>query len=175
MVNVNNVVKINYSVKDVDNSIIDRNEDGKPLEFLIGYGQVIDGLEKAIIGANNGDKLSFKVEPQEGYGIYNPELIQEVAKSQFGDIKLEKGMKLFGQAENGTSVQVVVMDFNDDYVMIDYNHPLAGKELSFDVEIVDIREANEDEIKNGSVVNSCLSDDHAPSSGGCCGGGCGCH
>lgn len=172
MITQNNLVSINYEVRDTDtNEIIDSNMDKKPLDFIVGLGQIIDGLEEKIVGASVGDKLNFIVEPEKAYGLRQPELIQEVSKSQFGDIDLKKGMSLFGQAENGTPVQVIVTDFNDEVVMIDYNHPLAGKSLQFDVLVLDARMATDEEIKSGGPINSGSGE----SGGGCGCGGCGCH
>lgn len=159
----NQVVSILYEVKESQtNEVIDSNLESKPLEFLLGAGQVISGLEKAVASAKKGDKLNLSIPPEEAYGIYQQDFLQEVPKEQFEGISLQKGMTLFGQAEDGQTVQVIVKDFNDSIVMIDYNHPLAGKTLLFNVEITDVREATPDEILQGRV------------GGGCCGGGCGC-
>lgn len=180
------VVAIFYEVKDADTQdIIDSNLASRPLEFLLGAGQVISGLEKAVSTANKGDKLNLSIAPEDAYGVYQADFVQEVPKDQFDGIVLEKGMTLFGQAEDGQTVQVIVKDFNDSSVMIDYNHPLAGKTLLFDVEIVDMREATPDEVLQGYVGGGCCgsgscdtSHQHSEHSqgGGCCGGGsCGCH
>lgn len=159
----NQVVSILYEVKESQtNEVIDSNLESKPLEFLLGAGQVISGLEKAVASAKKGDKLNLSIPPEDAYGIYQQDFLQEVPKEQFEGISLQKGMTLFGQAEDGQTVQVIVKDFNDSIVMIDYNHPLAGKTLLFNVEITDVREATPDEILQGRV------------GGGCCGGGCGC-
>lgn len=159
----NQVVSILYEVKESQtNEVIDSNLESKPLEFLLGAGQVISGLEKAVASAKKGDKLNLSIPPEDAYGVYQQDFLQEVPKEQFEGISLQKGMTLFGQAEDGQTVQVIVKDFNDSIVMIDYNHPLAGKTLLFNVEITDVREATPDEILQGRV------------GGGCCGGGCGC-
>ncbi|STO97260.1 peptidylprolyl isomerase [Helicobacter canis] len=178
------VVAIFYEVKDADTQdIIDSNVTSRPLEFLLGAGQVISGLEQAVLGAKKGDKLNLSIAPEDAYGVYQADFVQEVPKDQFDGIVLEKGMTLFGQAEDGQTVQVVVKDFNDSSVMIDYNHPLAGKTLLFDVEIVDMRDATADEILQGYVGGgccgggSCDTSHHDHGDSGCCGGGgsCGCH
>lgn len=192
----NQVVSILYEVKESQtNEVIDSNLESKPLEFLLGAGQVISGLEKAVASAKKGDKLNLSIPPEEAYGIYQQDFLQEVPKEQFEGISLQKGMTLFGQAEDGQTVQVIVKDFNDSIVMIDYNHPLAGKTLLFNVEITDVREATPDEILQGRVGGGCCgggcgcgdlaesaesmsgnSHEHHHGGGGCCGGGgCGCH
>lgn len=189
----NQVVSILYEVKESQtNEVIDSNLESKPLEFLLGAGQVISGLEKAVASAKKGDKLNLSIPPEEAYGIYQQDFLQEVPKEQFEGISLQKGMTLFGQAEDGQTVQVIVKDFNDSIVMIDYNHPLAGKTLLFNVEITDVREATPDEILQGRVGGGCCGGgcgcgdlaesaesmsehSHHHGGGGCCGGGCGCH
>lgn len=183
MIEHNKVVAINYEAIDaLTNETVDSNKDSKPLEFIVGHSQVIEGLEKQIIGANVGDSLNFDVDPEHGYGIRNPELLQEVDREQFGNIELERGMTLFGQAENGMPVQVIVADFNDNKVIVDYNHPLAGKTLTFKVDVLDIRDATPDEIMagigGGCGCSSGVGHGHSHGGGGCCGGGgggCGCH
>lgn len=184
-IETNKVVAIEYEVMDFDTKeIVDSNIGGKPLEFLIGAGQVITGLEKAIIGAEVGKKLEIQIKPEEAYGIYQNDFLQEVPREQFEGIELEKGMTLFGQGENGQTVQVIVKDFSDKMVMIDYNHPLAGKTLLFNITVLDSREPTEQEIISGGVGGGCgcsgggkHDHDHRHSEGGCCGGGgggCGC-
>ena len=161
----NTVVAMEYSVRDKDNNeLIDTNKGAQPLEFLYGSGQIISGLEKALSQKGAGDSFSVEIAPEDAYGIYRTDFLQEVPRDQFEGIELKEGMTLFGQGEDGRTVQVIVKDFNDSVVMIDYNHPLAGKTLVFDVMVLDVREASEQEILSGGV------------GGGCgCGSGCGCH
>ncbi|MCE3039826.1 FKBP-type peptidyl-prolyl cis-trans isomerase [Helicobacter anatolicus] len=182
MIENNKVVSIEYSVKDKETlDLIDSNVDGKPLDFLMGASQVIIGLEKALLGKSIGDKMQVEVQPEDAYGVHRVDFLQEVPREQFEGIELKNGMTLFGQGEHGETVQVIVRDFNEKVVMIDYNHPLAGKTLIFDVTILDVRDATEQEILNGGVGMSggcgCHDhgDDHHGEGGGCCGGGCGCH
>lgn len=177
------VVAIMYEVKDAQTQeVIDSNLDSRPLEFLLGAGQVISGLEKAVASAKKGDKLNLSIAPEDAYGVYQADFLQEVPRDQFEGISLEKGMTLFGQAEDGQTVQVIVKDFSDTSVMIDYNHPLAGKTLLFDVEIADMRKATAEEImqgRAGGCGSGCgCGSNETHDSGGCCGGGghsCGCH
>ncbi|RDU66700.1 peptidylprolyl isomerase [Helicobacter didelphidarum] len=185
MIENNNVVSIKYEVIDaLTKELIDKSKDNQPLEFITGCSQVIEGLEQQIQKASIGDSLSFSVSPEQGYGIRNPELMQEVDRSHFSHIELEKGMTVFGESENGMPVQVIVADFNDTSVLIDYNHPLAGKTLDFKVEVLDAREATPDELVaglRGGCGSGCgcgSNKDSNHESGGCCGGhgggGCGC-
>ncbi|STP12338.1 peptidyl-prolyl cis-trans isomerase [Helicobacter mustelae] len=175
----NKVVTIEYSVRDKESqNLIDTNADSKPLEFLMGASQVIIGLENALSGKNKGDELKAEIAPEDAYGVYRVDFLQEVPREQFEGIELQEGMTLFGQGEHGETVQVTVRDFNDKIVMIDYNHPLAGKTLLFDVKVLDVREPTEQEILNGGVGGGCgcHGGGHGHGDGECCGGGgCGCH
>ncbi|HCZ19282.1 FKBP-type peptidyl-prolyl cis-trans isomerase [Wolinella succinogenes] len=170
----NHVVSIEYEVRENGSAdIIDSNVGGKPLEFLLGAGQVIQGLENALLGAQVGEKKSVVVAPEEAYGVRYPDYVQEVPREQFEGIELVQGMTLFGQGEDGQTVQVIVQEFNDQVVIVDYNHPLAGKALQFEVTVLEAREATEKEILQGSACGN-HEHDHE-----CCGGsgshGCGCH
>jgi len=146
------VYSMMYSVVDTStNKEVDSNVGSEPLEFITGIGQIIPGLENEVLKMNTGDKADILVKAQDAYGDRNPEAIQTLPKEQFSGIELEEGMMLYGSGENGETVQVVVQSFDDDSVTIDYNHPLAGKDLMFSVEIVDIRDATEEELATGVV------------------------
>lgn len=170
MIENNQVVSIEYEVKEngTDN-VLDSNIGGKPLEFIMGAGEIIKGLEEAIAQMSVGDKQEVIVAPANAYGEYFSDYVQEVPRDQFVGIDLQQGMTLFGQGENGETAQVIVKDFNDEMVIIDYNHPLAGKELHFVVTILDAREATEKELTCGLHHQ-----EHHHNEGGCC-GSCGCH
>ena len=174
MIENNKVVSIEYEVKEKDsNDVLDSNVGGKPLEFIMGAGYIIKGLEDAVAKMEVGDHKEVFVSAQDGYGEYLSDNVQEVERSQFVGIDLQKGMTLFGQGENGETVQVIVKDFNDDNVIVDYNHPLAGKELHFTVTILGVRDATEKELSCGLNWEE---HEHHHGGGGCCGGGsCGCH
>ena len=166
----NHLVKLNYSVRDKESgNLLDNNKD-KPFTILIGGNQVISGLEEALIGKKVGSKFSVEIEPKDAYGYRNQSLLQEVPKEQFSGIDLNVGMTLFGQGNDGETIQVIVDDIGEDSVIIDYNHPLAGKTLLFDVDIISSREASEDEILKLS------KNEHNAANGSCCcGSSCGCH
>ncbi|CRF46436.1 FKBP-type peptidyl-prolyl cis-trans isomerase [Helicobacter heilmannii] len=160
----NQVAIIEYEVRDhATQEVLDSNIGQKPLEFLIGAGQVIAGLEKAVQQAEVGQTLNIVIPPHDAYGTYRTDYLQEVPRDQFEGIELKRGMTLFGQGENNESVQVSVKDFSEHMVMLDYNHPLAGKKLSFQFTLLGLREATEQEVLKGQ----------APAKQ-CCGGGCGC-
>ena len=162
----NKVISIEYELKEKGNDeILDSNIGHSPLSFVSGKGQIIPGLEKELTNMSAGDKATISVSSSEAYGEYNPEAIQTLPKEQFAGIDLQIGMPLYGQSEDGQSVQVIVKEFNDNEVTIDYNHPLAGKDLEFSVNVLESREATPDEVISGQVGG-------ADSCG--CGTGCGC-
>lgn len=168
----NDLVSIEYEVREKGkDELIDSNKGtNEPLEFVIGAMQVVPGLDEAIEAASVGDSIHVEVPPEKGYGMRREDFVQTVPRSEFEGIELEKGMTLYGQAEDGQTVQVTVLDFDSNAVTIDYNHPLAGITLIFDVDIKSAREASSEELLMASP---------APKEGGCCGGkdggGCGCH
>lgn len=174
------MVSIQYSVKNKDTQeVIDQNIGGEPLEFLAGSSQIIAGLEKALEGMSVGEEKEIVVIPEEAYGEYRVDYLQEVPREQFEGIELKEGMTLFGHGEDGRSVQVTVKSFNDESVMIDYNHPLAGQTLVFDVKVLDIRDATEEDFmaSSGGCCGGHHGEGHHHGEGGCCGGGgggCGC-
>ena len=118
MIDKNQVVSIEYEVKENGtDKVLDSNVGGKPLEFIMGSGQIIKGLEEAIAEMSVGDKKEVIVAPVNAYGEYISDYIQEVPRDQFVGIDLQEGMTLFGQGENGETVQVIVKDFNDEVVI----------------------------------------------------------
>ncbi|WP_027326883.1 FKBP-type peptidyl-prolyl cis-trans isomerase [Helicobacter pametensis] len=174
------VIAMEYLVREEGKEeILDQSQDGEPLEFILGASQVIAGLENALNGVQKGESKTVVVKPEDAYGEYRVDFIQEVPIDQFEGIELKEGMTLFGQGEDGRSVQVTVKSFNDQIVMIDYNHPLAGKTLVFDVKVLDVRQATEEDLLALGGGGCCSSGGHhheedgggCCSGGGCCGGG----
>jgi len=160
----NSVVGIEYELTEAGGSeVLDTNKGAAPLEFIIGKGQLIPGLEKQLVGMSAGESADILVKAEEAYGLRDEEAVQQLPKEQFEGIELEKGMSLYGQGENGETIQVNVVDFDDNTVTVDFNHPLAGKDLMFNVTVVSERDATEEEAQTGQV------------GGGCTDGSCGCH
>lgn len=164
----NQVVSIHYELRNVDNGeILDTNLQGAPLSFIVGKGQIIPGLEEKIKELKAGESAEIKVAAADAYGVYDENAVQTLPKEQFAGLELQIGMTLYGQGEHGETVQVLVKDFNDETVEIDFNHPLAGQDLLFAITITDVRDATTDEILNGYVGGG---------HGGCgCGSGGSCH
>ncbi len=163
----NCVVGIEYEVKETGTSeVVDSNKGADALEFIMGKGQVIPGLESGLVGMNEGDSKDIDIKAVEAYGEINEEALQTLPKEQFEGVDLVEGMTLYGQGEDGQTVQVTVKTFDETEVNVDFNHPLAGKDLSFSVTVVSSREATADEVTTCQVGGA--------SDGESCGTGCGC-
>ncbi len=153
----NIVVTMDYELK-IDGEVVDTSEDGDPIIFLQGAGQIIPGLEKAIYGLTAGDKKSVTVSPEDGYGEIDPDSIVEVPKDEFPeDFPLELGVEITVNTEDEDDesleeeMEATIVAINEDTVTLDFNHPLAGKSLNFDVNILEVREATPEEIEHGHV------------------------
>jgi FKBP-type peptidyl-prolyl cis-trans isomerase SlyD len=145
----NKVVKIHYTLTDDDGEVIDSSEGGEPLEYLHGAGGIIPGLEEALEGKSAGDHIKVHVEPEDGYGEQDDDLLHEVERSQFDGIdELELGMQFQVDTDDGPML-VTVVEITDDTVTVDGNHELAGVALNFDVTVGEIRNATQEEIDHG--------------------------
>jgi len=167
--NENCVVGIEYEVKEAGTTdVVDSNKgSGEPLEFIMGRGQIIPGLEDALCGMNPDETADIMVPADKAYGEYNAEALQTLPIEQFEGVELKEGLTLYGQGEDGQTVQVTVKSFTDKDVNIDFNHPLAGKDLMFAVKVLSSREATADEQETGIVGGH-------TGTGESCGTGCGC-
>jgi len=146
----NSVVSIHYKLTDDEGTLVDSSEGMEPLTYLHGSGSIISGLESALEGKAAGDAFQVTVQPAEGYGDINPEMIQTVPRSAFAGIEhLEPGMPLQADDGNGNVHHVTVREVNEQDVTIDVNHPLAGKVLHFDVTVESVREATAEEMAHG--------------------------
>jgi FKBP-type peptidyl-prolyl cis-trans isomerase SlyD len=144
------VYGIEYVAKNSKGEVVDSNKGQAPLEFIGGKGQIIPGLEKEIEKMEVGEEKTIKVPSSEAYGEYREEMVETLPRDQFQGIELEKGMTLYGQTPEGQTIAVTVKDFNDKEVTIDYNHPLAGEDLTFDIKLVTKREATPEEVLNAA-------------------------
>lgn len=144
------VVSIHYTLKDDEGTIIDSSEGAAPLSYLHGAGNIIPGLEHALLGKTAGESLQVVVEPEHGYGEYQAELLQVVPRAAFEGVEsIEVGMAFTAQASDGSQRRIVVRDVEGEDITIDANHELAGVDLHFSVEIVEVREATQEELDHG--------------------------
>jgi FKBP-type peptidyl-prolyl cis-trans isomerase SlyD len=147
----NKVVLIHYTLKDNAGEVLDSSEEKEPLAFIQGIGNIIVGLEDAMVGKAVGDKVNTTVTPDKGYGERSDENIHKVPLSGFeadGDEKLVVGMQVRVETNDGINIADVA-SIDGEEVTLDLNHPLAGEILHFDVEVVDIREATKEELEHG--------------------------
>ncbi|HPW69850.1 MAG: peptidylprolyl isomerase [Desulfomonilia bacterium] len=132
-------VKVHYTGRFEDGVIFDSSVDAEPLEFTLGSHEVIAGFEEAAEGMNIGESKTVSIKPEQAYGSYNENLVVDMPKEYFPeDIEPEAGMRLIIVDNGGEELPVVVSEVRDDSVRLDANHPLAGKTLVFDIELVDI-------------------------------------
>lgn len=141
------VVSIHYTLKNNDGIVLDSSEGRDPLNYLHGHGNLIKGMENGLEGKKKGDKFDIRVSPEEGYGVKSDKMVQKVPMKAFGDQKVKNGM----QFQTNTGQVVTVTEVGTETVTVDANHPLAGVELNFNVEVMDVREATESEMEHGHV------------------------
>ncbi|ELU7404455.1 peptidylprolyl isomerase [Campylobacter jejuni] len=189
----NSVVSMFYELKDANtNEVLESNLYSQPISFILGKGQILESLEEEVMKLDCPSNADVVIKKEKGLGEYDENAVQTLPKEQFAGIDLKVGMELFGEGENGETVRVTVKEIGENDVTIDYNHPYAGRDLLFSLNIIDARAASEDEILTGIIAGShscgCGSGHghdhhhghgHGGGGGGCCGGGggggCGCH
>lgn len=173
---VNKVVTAHYTLFDDKGEMLETSHNSQPLTFMQGSGMLIKGFEAAVEGKTENDSFSFNVKPEDGYGEFRDDLVFELPKYRLAEIpELEVGMALRMETPNGAMI-VRVTDIDDDKVSLDGNHPLAGVELRFDVEVLEVRDPTQKELDelarraaeaeaacSGSCSDSCCSS---------CGGDC---
>ena len=145
----NRVVTLNYTLRDEQGTILDASSGRAPLSYLHGKGNIIPGLEQALVGKAAGDKLDVTVAPEQGYGARDERLVQIVPRTKFGEVAgLVPGMQVRVSGPQGPRI-VNVVRVDRDFVTIDGNHPLAGRTLHFSVEIAEVRKASHEEVAHG--------------------------
>lgn len=147
----NTVVRIHYTLKNESGDVLDSSSGQEPLAYLHGVGNIIPGLESALTGHKAGDNVQASIEPKDAYGERHEELVQSIPRSAFPVQDIEPGMRFSAGSPDGRDQVVTVVKVEDDIVTVDGNHPLAGETLYFDVEVVDLREATEEEATHGHV------------------------
>ncbi len=141
------VAAIHYTLTDNSGNILDSSSGREPLYYIQGIGNLILGMEEGLEGKKKGDKLQIKVAPEKGYGVKDPAMVQQVPLQAFGGEKVTPGMKF--QTNQGHVVTVTSVEA--ETVTVDANHELAGVELNFDVEVMEVRDASAEEISHGHV------------------------
>lgn len=145
------VVSIHYTLTNDKGEVLDSSDGREPLVYLHGHGNIIPGLETALVGKAPGDKLKVRVAPADGYGERNEKMVQQVPRRAFQGVKdIEVGMRFQAQGPQGPTT-VVITRVAGDMVTVDGNHPLAGEHLNFAVEITDVRDASLEELQHGHV------------------------
>ncbi|MDA3062126.1 MULTISPECIES: FKBP-type peptidyl-prolyl cis-trans isomerase [unclassified Campylobacter] len=172
----NRVIKMYYELKDANSGeILESNFNANPIAFITGKEQIIQKLEDEVLSLGEGESKIVRISPSDGVGEYNENAIQILPKEEFAGIDLVVGMELFGQAEDGATTRVIVKAIGEEDVTIDFNHPFAGKELEFNVKVVENREPSEDELMTGvpEGEHTCGCGGHGHHHHGdheCCGG-----
>ena len=162
MIEANKVVSIHYTLTNDNGDILDSSIDRGPLEFIQGRGNIIAGLERELNGKKSGEKIIVRLNPENGYGVINTEMIQTVPMEHFKNIKdLQVGMRFQFNTSNGGTTILRAIEITPEHVILDGNHPLAGENLNFSVEVLSTRLATEEELLHG----------HLHGGAGCCGGG----
>lgn len=145
------VVSMEYTLH-VDGELLDSSEGQAPLEFLQGYGNIIPGLEKELTGMAVGESKKVTVSPEDGYGVFDEDAFIEVPRNQFpDDIPMEEGIEIHVHDNEGREMTAHIDEFTEETVRLNFNHPLAGEELVFNVKIVGVREPTEEELDHGHV------------------------
>jgi len=151
VVGENDVVSLEYTLT-VDGEVVDSSEGHEPIQFIQGQGHIIPGLEKAIYGMTTGESKEVNVAPAEGYGEEDPNAFLEIPKSEFPpEIPVEVGTPLQLRDHQGQVFEAIIAEVKEDSAVLNFNHPLAGKTLNFQIKVVGIREATPEEIAHGHV------------------------
>lgn len=131
-------VTLHFAIKLENGQVVDSNFEGKPATFVVGDGQLLDGFENTLLGMQAGDEAVIDILPEQGFGMSNPNNMQRIPRKQFGDMALEKGLVIsFADASDG-ELPGMVAEFDERMVTVDFNHPLAGKNLKFEVKILSV-------------------------------------
>jgi FKBP-type peptidyl-prolyl cis-trans isomerase SlyD len=146
----NKIVTMNYTLKDNEGNIIQTTNNKDPFQFMSGNKQILPKLEEEIDAMIIGSKKNVKIPAPEAYGEYSEQAVQQVNKTNFPeDVDLKVGMEFVANSPEGQQMPFVVKDIKQEEVTVDFNHPLAGKDLEFEVELIDVRDATVEELQHG--------------------------
>ena len=143
------VVSFHYTLKDTKGAVLESSIGDEPLRYLEGVGQIIPGLESAIAGLKQGDKKAVAVKAADAYGEYEKELVVQVPRTQIPKKDVEVGDRFHADSGQGQTQVVVVTAVDGENITVDGNHPLAGQDLHFDVEVTEVRDATKEELQHG--------------------------
>lgn len=147
----NLVITLDYKLI-VEDEMMESTKDGEPIKFIQGIGQIIPGLENALYGLKIGDQKTVVIQPEDGYGEYDPESLQEAKKEEFSEeIPLDVGTFLDLEDDEGDILSAQIVAAEEDTVTLDFNHPLAGKTLTFKITLTDLRPATKEELDHKHV------------------------
>jgi len=148
----NQVVTMNFTLKDDTGSILDSTEGNEPFSFISGGNQILPKLEEKVGEMLIGSKKDVVLKPEDGYGTYQEDAVRIVKRSEFPeDIEIGKGMSFLAKSPQGKDMQFLVKEINGDDITVDFNHPLAGKTLHFNLELLNLRDATQEELDHGHV------------------------
>ncbi len=151
-IGANKVVTVNYKLSDDEGNLIQKTSVDEPFVYLSGNNQILPKLEQEIDSMIIGGKKNIGLNSSEAYGDYDNKAVQDVKRQEFPEgTNLEKGMEFMANTPDGKPVPFVIKEINEDNITIDFNHPLAGKNLNFDVELIDVRDATREEMEHGHV------------------------
>ncbi len=147
----NMIVTLDYKLI-AEDEILENTEGGEPIMFIQGIGQIIPGLENALYDLEVGDQKTVVIQPEDAYGEYDPESLQDAKKEEFSEeIPLDVGTFLDLEDDEGDILSAQIIAAEEDTVTLDFNHPLAGKTLTFELIVTDLRTASEEELEHGHV------------------------
>jgi FKBP-type peptidyl-prolyl cis-trans isomerase SlyD len=151
-IGANKVVTMNFTLTDETGNVLDSTDAGGPFSYISGTGMVLLKLEEAVSVMMIGTKKQLKLEAKDGYGEYNDDAVQAVGKENFPeDFILEAGMEYMASNPDGVQMPFIITNVENETVTVDFNHPLAGKSLNFDLELLDVRDATAEELAHGHV------------------------
>jgi FKBP-type peptidyl-prolyl cis-trans isomerase SlyD len=146
------VVAIEYTIRNQDGEVVDTSEGRRPLEYIHGYKQIVPGVEEALAGMEAGRMMEIAVTPDEAYGARDPSAVLVLPRKAFPDgEELDAGSMFRAFRADGRPIVFSIIEANDDVVIVDANHPLAGQTLQVAVEVLSVREATDDEVEHGHV------------------------
>jgi FKBP-type peptidyl-prolyl cis-trans isomerase SlyD len=149
-VSKDSVVSLEYRLHLGDGQVVDESEPGKPLAYMHGRGQIVPGLEGQLEGMAAGESKKVVVPPSQGYGEHDPRGLQEVPREMFPpDARLQAGMTISAQTADGDVIPITIREMKGDKVVVDLNHPMAGKTLHFDITVREVRAATDEEKEHG--------------------------